>query len=587
MKRVYIAALLLLIIPVSMYAQKTVVDVPDVFDANGQEGTLNDAVQAAIDGGTLSNTIFQLKAYGLYILSGTITTPPGEVLEITAPDPGTTQDTAPPMIAWTPSSAPDKRYNFDIAGEIKMKNVWILYGSTDGTRTGSAIRVGDSLSVAGGRCEFENVLFDYAPICGSSSGCVEIFATHFNGSFENCYFRNCGDDHFRYYGRALSFPYASTGLHADSVMFENCTFANIGYVYMQEGAEYGDNVHFNHCTFYNVTMYCLESGWWNKMSVTNSLFVNTFMYGAIPVNDNEGFGGTINIAAIDSFNFAVPFTEQDRRILFTNSSYALDDWLIDWMANNPYSQSLHQQRRDDEIPVPMPMMNSDTQAYFDSVDAQGTRVFPYMNSANLYDGVNPVFIEPPLNLDSLKDYLRRKWDDNSDLNWMYNVQDGLNQVWPVKEDMSYTNDTLKTAAMGGFPLGDLYRWWPAEYAQWEAQKDAESARIFSWLDSGTDPESAVEDQADRKIPSRFTLSQNYPNPFNPSTEITYSVPAAGHVSLKVYDNLGQEIATLFDGNKKAGQYRAVFDGSHLASGVYFYRLESKDISVTRKCLLMK
>ena len=82
---------------ISLYAQKTTVTVQDYWETN-KEGTLNEAVAAAISAGTLSNTIFKLKPYGTYVLSGTITTPPGQTLEITADPPGTTQETAPPMV---------------------------------------------------------------------------------------------------------------------------------------------------------------------------------------------------------------------------------------------------------------------------------------------------------------------------------------------------------------------------------------------------------------------------------------------------------------------------------------------------------
>lgn len=576
------------------FAQKDTVVVSDYFET-AQEGTLNDAVQSVINAGTLSNTVFKLKPYGAYVLTSTITTPPGQTLEIVADPPGTTQETAPPMICWTASTAPSKTYLFDIAGKVKMENVWILWASLDGTRYSSTIRVGDSATVAGGRCEFNNVVFDY--VNQASSGAVQVFATHFKGFFNNCYFRNATDDHFRYYSRAVSFNFNTTGLHIDSVSFENCTFANIGYVYMQEGAEYGDNVHFNHCTFYNVMMFTLESGWWWKMFVTNSLFINTFMYGYLPAATDGTNGGTISIAPIDSgalgdgFGFDVPFTEQDRHILFANNNYYIEQWLIDWMGygpnGSPYSKNKHQQRLDDEVPLPQPMLNEVTKTFFDSTDSEGNKVWPFMNAANL-DSLDPGFIYPPINLDSLKDFLNRKWDDNSDIHWAWNASQYANnggQIWPLVENLSYTNEELKTAAMGDFPLGDLYHWWPAEYAQWEAQKNAEHDRIYTWLDTGNDPLTAIKELPG--IPSQFELSQNYPNPFNPATEIKYSVPKSAYVSLKVYNLLGQEIATLFSGNQKPGNYAVTFDGSGLASGVYMYQLQSENVSITKKFVLMK
>jgi hypothetical protein len=76
------------------------------------------------------------------------------------------------------------------------------------------------------------------------------------------------------------------------------------------------------------------------------------------------------------------------------------------------------------------------------------------------------------------------------------------------------------------------------------------------------------------IPARFALQQNYPNPFNPTTQIPYEIPVGTRhaVSLRVYDVLGREVATLVDEVKQPGTYAVKFDGSGLASGVYFYRL---------------
>ncbi len=89
------------------------------------------------------------------------------------------------------------------------------------------------------------------------------------------------------------------------------------------------------------------------------------------------------------------------------------------------------------------------------------------------------------------------------------------------------------------------------------------------------------------IPSGFVLLQNYPNPFNPSTAIQYVLPRSGYVSLKVYGVLGSEVATLVGGRQSAGTYSVVFNGSRLASGVYFYRLSAPGVNIVRKMLLEK
>jgi photosystem II stability/assembly factor-like uncharacterized protein len=88
-------------------------------------------------------------------------------------------------------------------------------------------------------------------------------------------------------------------------------------------------------------------------------------------------------------------------------------------------------------------------------------------------------------------------------------------------------------------------------------------------------------------PTTFYLDQNYPNPFNPSTKISWQSPAGSWQTLKVYNVLGNEIATLIDEYKPAGSYEITFDASALTSGVYFYRLQAGSFVQTRKMILMK
>ena len=85
----------------------------------------------------------------------------------------------------------------------------------------------------------------------------------------------------------------------------------------------------------------------------------------------------------------------------------------------------------------------------------------------------------------------------------------------------------------------------------------------------------------------FFLYQNYPNPFNPVTQLKYSVPNFGFVSLKIFDILGNEIRTLVNENNSKGSYEVEFDGSSLSSGIYYYKLQSGNFTQTRKMLLLK
>lgn len=79
------------------------------------------------------------------------------------------------------------------------------------------------------------------------------------------------------------------------------------------------------------------------------------------------------------------------------------------------------------------------------------------------------------------------------------------------------------------------------------------------------------------IPKTFSLAQNYPNPFNPSTNISYSLPSSANVSIKVYDILGKEVATLVNQKQNAGSYSITFSANNLGSGVYFYKITAAPV----------
>jgi len=97
----------------------------------------------------------------------------------------------------------------------------------------------------------------------------------------------------------------------------------------------------------------------------------------------------------------------------------------------------------------------------------------------------------------------------------------------------------------------------------------------------------VEEEVSNEIPMEFLLSQNYPNPFNPSTTIRYSVPQNTNVMIKVFDVLGNEVATLVNEEKATGSYEANFNAKGLSSGIYFYKLQAGSFIETKKMILLK
>ena len=101
------------------------------------------------------------------------------------------------------------------------------------------------------------------------------------------------------------------------------------------------------------------------------------------------------------------------------------------------------------------------------------------------------------------------------------------------------------------------------------------------------PQSSLSDDPG-KLPVKYELKQNYPNPFNPLTNISYSIPVSGFVTVKIYDFLGKEIKTLVHEFQQAGDYSFNFNANTLTSGIYFYELRvGKDFVETKKMLFLK
>jgi hypothetical protein len=135
---------------------------------------------------------------------------------------------------------------------------------------------------------------------------------------------------------------------------------------------------------------------------------------------------------------------------------------------------------------------------------------------------------------------------------------------------------------GTQPGGVVYIGFPFETITTKPNRDTLMARVYRYFEVATDV-----DEVSDEIPVRTELFQNYPNPFNPTTTIGFKVQGSGSVVLKVFDILGKEVATLVNEELRSGSYSRTFDGSGLASGVYFYRLEAGSFSQTRRLLLLK
>ena len=174
-----------------VYAQKDTVDVPGYYSTTTY-GTLNEAVDAARENGTISNTVFKLEPYEVYVLSRSIFLDPGQNLDIVAPKPlrageGTSeevQNSAPPQIVWT-EEAIARDYVIQTYGDVILKNVWVRFCDFTGGVVQTSITFEDSVALGdkeSGR--FEGCIFDYNGIGSEGSGTISVKADHFTGIFK-------------------------------------------------------------------------------------------------------------------------------------------------------------------------------------------------------------------------------------------------------------------------------------------------------------------------------------------------------------------------------------------------------------------
>lgn len=152
--------------------------------------------------------------------------------------------------------------------------------------------------------------------------------------------------------------------------------------------------------------------------------------------------------------------------------------------------------------------------------------------------------------------------------------DGKSRYSNLKGDIAYGKTIVNVGDRFSYMQGIIY----FSFNQYKFVPRGNSD--FGAYTSGVSPEGTL-------VPAKFALSQNYPNPFNPSTKIEYDVPKSGAVSLRIYNMLGQEVATLVNSDLTAGHYAIQFNASRLPSGMYLYRLCSASGVMVKKMLMLK
>lgn len=432
----------------------------------------------------------------------------------------------------------------------------------------------------------------------------------------NSYFVNMNGNGCRRNGGV----YDNVSNPTDEMWVENSTHVmGAGMIYKFRGFPVNKAV-FNHNTFVNISNAVFETlGYQIDWVVTNNLFVNTNVQAYYPGLDLGETDqdllptGIINVDSLSATNNSVaatylPQAYQDadpsewagmRKILVEKNAVYWSPELGDIAAqtqaeNSAYLDTLNGGAYDGELVNVMMTMNSRTKAMFDNDDN-----WPYLTEGDWLEGGDPMFTNDFGLLDesaALGDFIEFTVtslpDDNAlvmtDLRTEGNPAEGQTYAisdWPIPLDLSYSNQTYLSGGMSGFPVGDI-NWFPERKADWSAQRDAEYAAIESAKNDGRLTDVSNEEHAE--IPTTIDLKQNYPNPFNPTTNISFELPTSQRVTLKVFDVLGREVATLVNNEfVAAGTNNFTFDANNLASGVYIYTLRGENFSVSKTMTLMK
>jgi hypothetical protein len=231
-----------------------------------------------------------------------------------------------------------------------------------------------------------------------------------------------------------------------------------------------------------------------------------------------------------------------------------------------------------------------------SIELNGLVVFVDSNTVYLNHANQPItfsdlsvdqFVEVKmiLNADSTLLALRIKIEDGTNFSKVTGFTGIVNGASIHLPTGNYTISNQTVAIDNNFNLINVNQLTNGQQVIVWAVVDASSNKMALQIQSKVDSPTGVEESP--VVVDEFVLEQNYPNPFNPSTKIKYQIATSNPVSLKIYDVLGNEVATLVNEVQSAGKYEVTFDAHRLSSGVYFYKLQIQNIVETRKMILLR
>ncbi len=498
--------------------------------------------------------IYGLRNGGFYFLSGRIRNI-GYHLRIRGE--ARSNDVLPPIVML----AVDENLESDnpmieASGDVSLSNIYFIGSDENASESGSSKRIVETF-ISGVTVRIDSCIFEYCNrgVYSNQKPDVSVFLT-------NSLIRN----HTTIKEKTTTFRWfiQIKKTAADTIWIENNTFMNIeSGPYQVATTPFGSPkyFYFNHNTMVNGAMMPFHFAYWQNAEITNNIFYS--MQSCGDTFDQRGkqlpdANHPFSIVAIDTIDIDSVGLEQSRNVVLSNNAWFVPDDVLKMQADSS------------DITSPIEFITDREKAMFAD---KNTWPGLSLDSTTLYYE-DPGFVNEPDKRTEFVAYcaafLEKPFsprDIRFDWDWHGDDVEPWEITWPITEDLSYSNATLLSGGKGGFPVGDL-NWFPQEKENWEDQLTSVSTEYNS-------------------LPEEYSLSQNYPNPFNPTTEIKFSLPRAGHVTLEVYNLLGQSVAQLVNEELNTGSYKFEFDASNLSSGVYIYQIHIDNFVQSKKMLLIK
>ena len=559
-----VAMVILFIAPKQSFGQSTDTVWIDAHPAGNINNVINGDTTST---GERVHTVYGLYRDSLYLYTATMNVN-GNITVI-----GQSGTDRPPVIApsiLTDNSSPNTFFQLTKKGsKAFFKNLYFLDTRPDQAYPGwggAAIKpYADSISLTVDSVIFDAMLNDAI----SPSGVYDKF------NITDCIFRNSQHPTSWFSGDGLLCESGAT----DSVtMINNTFFYQNSYAFVM--VAYNTYLRFEHNTVFLNMVNPLNIFLANNAYIKNNIFYGTEAEASDSTEmSQEYYENYPLVSGIISLDTAITgigpnVTNLSRIAQVNNNSYFWPKALTDFYT--AYNDTVTKMETIGDKTVkgilyPSVWMNDFTAAMFND-----HAKFPGLtesNNVNADPGFNSTVLSQ---IDKMIQFIvDTKTGQLSSYLWQFLPTSGVlfPPTWPLPEDLSYSNTALQNAGTDGYALGDL-NWYPSQHAL--------------WMQTNT----AVKVEKGPNVPSSFSLSNAYPNPFNPTTNIKFNLAKNENVRLVVFNILGQKVKTLVNGDMKAGEYTATWDGrdefgSTVASGIYFYRLESQSFNATKKMILMK